>query len=62
MTSPRKNINKTTGDASKILNFVNRSLRRAPPETKSKAYKALVRPKLEFICFCNMGFLSKILD
>ena len=36
------------GDASRTLNFLRRTLRIASQNTKALAYKALVRPKLEY--------------
>lgn len=44
----RKHISKTVGQASKTLNFLNRTLKITSTKTKAQAYKALVRPKLEY--------------
>ena len=41
-------ISNVVGDASRTLNFLRRTLRIASQNTKALAYKALVRPKLEY--------------
>ena len=41
-------INNVTSKATKTLGFLRRNLTSAPKETKVVAYKALVRPQLEY--------------
>ena len=41
-------INHVVNDASKILGFIRRNLARCDAKVKTAAYKALVRPKLEY--------------
>ena len=44
----RTHISNVVGDASRTLNFLRRILRIVSQNTKALAYKALVRPKLEY--------------
>ena len=44
----RTHISNVVGDASRTLNFLRRTLRIASKNTKALAYKAVVRPKLEY--------------
>ena len=44
----RTHISNVVGDASRTLNFLRRTLRIVSQNTKALAYKALVRPKLEY--------------
>ena len=43
-----KHINQVTGKANQMLGFVKRNIRTRSENIKTKAYKALVRPRLEY--------------
>ena len=43
-----EHVNNMSNKANKTLGFLKRNLRHCPPKTKETAYKALVRPTLEY--------------
>ena len=45
-----KHIDNITSNGNKSLGFLKRNLKVANTEIKSRAYQALVRPKLEYSC------------
>jgi hypothetical protein len=46
----RRHIDRTSKKANNMLGFLRRNLHKASENTKSKAYKAIVRPHLEYCC------------
>ena len=49
-TSNGKSTSKTSGKASKTLDFLRRNLNIGSTSVKEQAYKSLVRPSLEYAC------------
>jgi hypothetical protein len=51
-------VDNITSNGNKFLGYLKRNLQISNPEVKSRAYQALVRPKLEYSCRVCI-FLSK---
>ena len=45
-----EHIDNVCGTTSRLLGFLRRAMHRCPPHLKEKAYKSLIRPRLEYCC------------
>ena len=45
-----EHIDNICGTISRLLGFLRRAMHRSPPHLKDKAYKTLIRPRLDYCC------------